>query len=139
MRLSVRSFRHILQYRLTDITLCLSFSMDDIPVHDFLNPEPAAISKVLSLIKTGKPEGGYLTRMVNLLDGRFVKTSRRSHVLRTEALAMEFVRLVISLCPLVNSSSDAIFCRTQRFPFVVKLLLFVFDFLLLYAVLGGWP
>ena len=33
---------------------------------------------------------------------------------------MEFVRLVISLCPLVNSNSDAIFCRTQRFPFVVK-------------------
>ena len=83
--------------------------------------------------------------MVNLLDGRFVKTSRRSHVLRTlaEALAMEFVRLVISfnnlICPLANSSSDAIFCRTQRFPFVVKLLLSVFDFLLLYVVLGRWP
>ena len=72
--------------------------MDDIPVHDFFNPEPADISKVLSLIETGKPVG--ITRAVNLLDGRFVKFSGRSHVLRTEALAMEFVRLVISLCPL---------------------------------------
>jgi hypothetical protein len=69
--------------------------MDDIPVHDFLNSEPAAISEVLSLIKTGKPVG--ITRAVNLLDGRFVKFSRRTHVLRTEALAMEFVRLVISI------------------------------------------
>lgn len=69
--------------------------MSDIPFHDFLYPEAAAISKVLSLFQTGEPEAGYLTRAVNLLDGRFVKTSRKGHILRTEALAMEFVRLVM--------------------------------------------
>ena len=71
--------------------------MDDIPSHDFLHPEPAAISEVLSLFKTGKSEAGYITQAVNLLDGRFVKTSKNGHVLRTEALAMEFVRHVMPL------------------------------------------
>ena len=62
---------------------------------DFLNSDPAAVSKVLSLFQT---EAGYLTRVVDLHDGRFVKTSRRrGHILKTEALAMEFVRLVMPL------------------------------------------
>ena len=39
-----------------------------------------------------------LTRTVNLLDGRSAKTTgRKAHILRTEALAMEFVRLVTTL------------------------------------------
>ena len=71
--------------------------MSDTPLHDFLHPEPAAISKVLTLLKTGRRDPFYYTGAVDLLDGRFVKSGGgyRSHILRTEALAMEFVRLVM--------------------------------------------
>jgi hypothetical protein len=57
---------------------------------DIFQPEPEAISQVLSLIETGKFAGG---RAVDLLDGRIIK-SGRDHLLRTEASAMEFIRLV---------------------------------------------
>lgn len=71
--------------------------MGDTPFHDFLHPEPAAISDVLTLLKTGRRDPFYYTGAVDLLDGRFVKSGGgyRAHILRTEALAMEFVRLVM--------------------------------------------
>ena len=68
-------------------------SMGDAPLHDFLHPELAAISKVLTLLKTGRRDGFYYTGAADLLDGRFVKSGGSYHILRTEALAMEFVRL----------------------------------------------
>ena len=70
-------------------------SIGDTPLHDFLHSELAGISNVLTLLKTGRRDAFYYTGAVDLLDGRFVKSGSSYHILRTEALAMEFVRHVM--------------------------------------------